>query len=232
MVNTISRSIVTVGFAALLSLTGMSTAAATTPQQEAEEFLKQQLTLDYDGEVKVSNFGFDAKHNKTCQSELNYSIQDYKHLSSRITVQATCSTPQWSVYIPFKAEILKKVVLTNRALSKGTILQDSDLSVQKRNILPLNHGYYENASEVVGLATNTMIRAGAFLKPEGLSAPILINKGDLVTIKAQVPGIVISMHGVAQNNGAFGELVKVKNSSSNKVVEGKVISRGAIQVLL
>jgi flagella basal body P-ring formation protein FlgA len=220
MAKLVSISIVTFGFAALLSLGSINAASATpTFLQEAEQYLKQQLAIDYDGEVRVTNFGFDANSVKTCQSEMTYSIQDYKHLSSRIVVQASCTAPQWLTYFPFKAEILKKVVLANRALSKGTVLQESDVSVQKRNILPLNHGYYENTSEVVGLETNTAIRTGAFLKPESLISPILINKGDLVTIKAQ-------------NNGALGDLVKVKNSSSTKIVEGKVISRGAIQVLL
>ena len=230
MLKSISISIVTLGLAALL-LSDVANAHSSSIQQ-AEQFLKQQLAIDYDGEVRVTSFSFDTSTLRECQNEVNYNIQDYKNLSSRVVVQASCSAPQWSVYFPFKAEILKTVVLTNRSLSKGSVLQESDLSLQKRNTLPFNHGYYENISEVIGLETSTAMRAGALLKPESLSSPILINRGDLVMIKAQVPGIIISMHGIAQNNGALGDLVKVKNSSSAKVVEGKVISRGAIQVLL
>jgi len=232
MAKSVSISIVTFGFVALLSFKSIQVASAATFLQEAESFLKQQLALDYDGEVRVSNFSFDGNNVKECRSEVHYHLQDYKNLSSRIIVQASCSAPQWSLYFPFKAEILKKVVLANRPLSKGALIQESDVSIQKRNILPFNHGYYENISEVVGLETNTAMRTGALLKPESLISPILINRGDLVTIKAQVPGIVISMHGVAQNNGALGDLVKVKNTSSSKIVEGKVVSRGAVQVLL
>jgi flagella basal body P-ring formation protein FlgA len=225
--------IATFGISTLLGLGNSAHAIENSVMlKEAIAVLTNQLAMDYDGEVQVSNFGGDTHNARECHSEVNYSIQDYKNLSSRVVVQASCALPQWNIYFPLKAEILKKVVLTNRSLSKGSILAQSDLSLQKRNILPLSHGYYENVNDVVGLETNTAMRTGSLLKPESVTAPILINRGDLVTIKAQVPGIVISMHGVAQNNGALGDLVKVKNSSSNKIVEGKVISRGAIQILM
>jgi len=58
----------------------------------------------------------------------------------------------------------------------------------------------------------------------------LVRSGDEVRIQAQGPGFEISLPGIAQNDGAMGELVTVVNSRSGSRLRGKVSGADRIDV--
>jgi flagella basal body P-ring formation protein FlgA len=63
-----------------------------------------------------------------------------------------------------------------------------------------------------------------------LTAPSAVKKGERVTITAALSSINIKMSGKALSNGSIGEMIKVKNISSNKTIEAQVIRPGIVQV--
>jgi flagella basal body P-ring formation protein FlgA len=61
-------------------------------------------------------------------------------------------------------------------------------------------------------------------------SPLLIKKNDKVNIHYHKNGISIETIGIALEDAGAGDMVKVKNIDSNKVVVAKVKSAGVVEV--
>jgi flagellar basal body P-ring formation protein FlgA len=79
------------------------------------------------------------------------------------------------------------------------------------------------------VADNTEIR------DDGLTDPVIavtIKRNDLVVIRVERPGLLITAQGKAMTDGRIGEIVKVRNMDSNRIVLAKVKADGSVEPLL
>jgi flagella basal body P-ring formation protein FlgA len=60
--------------------------------------------------------------------------------------------------------------------------------------------------------------------------PILVKRGDTVTITTSNPNLAIAMQGTALMDGAQGQRIRVKNTTSNRVISGVVTKAGVVSV--
>jgi len=58
----------------------------------------------------------------------------------------------------------------------------------------------------------------------------MVSEGQSIIIFSDLYGINVRMQGSALENGHFNELIKVKNISSGKVVQGRVINEKKILI--
>ena len=52
----------------------------------------------------------------------------------------------------------------------------------------------------------------------------MVEEGQSILIISDLNGIKVKMEGNALQNGHFNELIKVKNLSSGKIVQGKIVN--------
>jgi len=52
----------------------------------------------------------------------------------------------------------------------------------------------------------------------------------MITVIAQRGALKIQTHGVANENGNLGQLIRIKNITSKKVIIGQVIDKKKVQV--
>ena len=76
------------------------------------------------------------------------------------------------------------------------------------------------------------LKPGAVLSPGQLRRPPAVKRGSQVTILGRAGGIEVRMSGKALSDGARGQRIKVRNSSSSRQIEGTVIARGTVEVTL
>lgn len=60
---------------------------------------------------------------------------------------------------------------------------------------------------------------------------ILVKRGDPVMLHAQIGGIVVRMHGRALGRAAAGAVLNVENTSSHRIVRGRLAEDGTVEVL-
>ena len=58
----------------------------------------------------------------------------------------------------------------------------------------------------------------------------MVSEGQSIIIFSDLYGINVRMQGNALENGHFNELIKVKNISSGKIVQGRVINEKKILI--
>lgn len=168
-----------------------------------------------------------------CENPLDVEHQPKERIGGRLTLKVSCSDAGgWSVRIPATVQLFDYVVVAANSIPIATYLTDKELTLQEMDVALLYRGYYRDIAEVQGFVTKRPIPAGQVISPVTVNPANLVQKGETVSILAEAPGITIRAMGVALMNGAMGDMIQVKNTKSNKVVEGRISAPGQIKVAL
>ena len=129
-----------------------------------------------------------------------------------------------------KMEASIDVVVTTKPLSIGTVIGSEDVKQCQRWYSQYPQGVMTDLEEVVGKTLTTQVRANTELTRYALKAARLVRKGSMVKMLAETGTLVVTAIGQSQENGAQGEVIRVKNLSSNKIVYAKVIDPSLVKV--
>lgn len=142
------------------------------------------------------------------------------------TVALKCQGPVvWSLFVPVDIKLLRNVVVTNQHVSNGHVITAQDLTLVKVDIRSLNYGYYSDPNKIIGKISKRIMVKNKVVSPSFLALPKLIYKGDLVNLTAANDQIKVSVKGVALKGGRLGDFISVKNLTSERVIEAKVVGK-------
>lgn len=79
---------------------------------------------------------------------------------------------------------------------------------------------------VVGQVARRPVRANSPLFAMDFAKPVMVKKGDTVTIVAEMPGIRISAQGKALSNGGKGDVITFMNTTSRRSVDARIVDAG------
>lgn len=149
------------------------------------------------------------------------------------TVGVSCAAPAaWSLYVPVSISVTGDVLVATKSLARGTVLAESDLRIERRDISRLTSGYFDTTDAALNMVLRRAVGAGSVLLPNMMEAPRMVQRGQTVVLLARSENFSIRMAGEALSDGAYGDLVRVRNNSSRRVVEGRVIAGGVVSVNL
>ncbi|MEW5992787.1 MAG: flagellar basal body P-ring formation chaperone FlgA [Candidatus Zixiibacteriota bacterium] len=147
------------------------------------------------------------------------------------TVGVRCGAPvAWTVYVQATVALIRPVLVARRPLPRGTALTSADVDVIEQDVARLSLGYLIDLKDIDGMILRRSVTAGAVLHPALVQPPVSIRRGERVTILGQVAGIEVRMEGQAMADGAKGALIRVRNLSSGRDIEGVVVGPGLVQV--
>lgn len=163
-----------------------------------------------------------------CAQEPQLSLPPGQRIGARTLLQLQC--PQqagWKLLLPVAVQARTEVLVANQALPAGTLLDERQVSRQRRDIAGLPQGYLapERLGEVRARMT---IPAGAIIAAPATAPLPRVLKGQHVNLEARLGGIVIAMAGEVLADAATGERVRVRNRQSGKIVEGLVGADGQV----
>jgi len=132
--------------------------------------------------------------------------------------------------IRFKVRVYEQVAVVGQTLPAKHIVTKEDLHLEKLDTSKLKTGYITDIDTVVGLETRRTLQNGTPLNSYMLDKPIIIKQLAMINIMSNVNGIVVKTSGQALQDGREGNVIRVKNISSNKVVVGKVIDGSTVEI--
>ncbi|MFQ5563001.1 MAG: flagellar basal body P-ring formation chaperone FlgA [Parvularculaceae bacterium] len=116
-----------------------------------------------------------------------------------------------------------------REFERGETLREDDIDfVESAEVRP--NAYIRDADELIGKETRRPLRKGAPVRPSDVVAPVLVKRGELVTMTYSVEGLRLTHMGVALDSGAKGEVIDIRNVRSERVLKAAVSGRGAAVV--
>ena len=83
----------------------------------------------------------------------------------------------------------------------------------------------------MGLTASRPISGGAFLTNQQLVAAKAVQRGQSVTLVADLGGMSVRMSGKALSDGLVNQRVRVENLSSGKIVEGIARSEQVVEII-
>jgi flagella basal body P-ring formation protein FlgA len=205
-------------------------------KQKIEQYSQQQLakTLIKDASVTIGSIDSRLKLKHCNEQDVRVFSPYHKTIIDTSTLGVKCSskTVNWTIYVPIKIKASVAVLTSQNYLIRDHKIRNNDILIQKRDIHRLKRGYFTNKQQVVGKLAKRNIGKGKVITPADLKQAKLVYKGERVIISAVGKSLKVSMKGVAVNSGSVGEIIRVKNLSSSRIIEAKVVARGKVQVII
>lgn len=205
-------------------------------ERQVEKFLRERITQrlpenQHSGvKIQIRNIDQRLRLSK-CAKELTLTLQGQKiQRTSSVKVMCDDNTP-WSIYVGSTISLELPVVALRSELPRRHIIRESDLMIMQRDIYSLRDGYTTHLDNIVGQELKRALRAGDVVYSFHLQAPDIVKKGDRVTLIAKRGGLSVMSHGIAMASASKGERVRVENQRSARIIQGKVIGPGTVEIL-
>ncbi|MCP4490518.1 MAG: flagellar basal body P-ring formation protein FlgA [Gammaproteobacteria bacterium] len=200
-------------------------------RMQAEDFIRQYpYETPYLPHFEVNHLD-DRLRLKACNNPLIFEFSRQNKTRGNTALNVRCKPNSgWKLILPVRIELFDDVLVAAQSLHKGQFIGDQQVSFQKKNISRLNSGYYSQSDSLLGLEAKRNIKRGTILTPQSLRPRLLVKSGQQVTILLNYKGLHIKSSGRALQSARRGEVVKVRNNQSNRVVEGIVSGEAQVSV--
>jgi flagella basal body P-ring formation protein FlgA len=151
--------------------------------------------------------------------------------AGRTSIGVRCTAEKkWSIFTSAVIKIYETVIVLTRPVQRGEIITRQHLANEKRDVSKLRGDFVTQAEQVENKQAARYIPADAILGFRSFIEPRFIKRGDKIVISAIQPAFTIRMNGVAMMDGAKGQLIRIKNENSGRIINATVIEPGLVSV--
>lgn len=148
-----------------------------------------------------------------------------------LVVLFRCQGHQRRALVEAEVRAWAKVVVASRRLPRYHLLQEGDVRLEERELSRLLD-FLTDPRQLLGKRTKVSIPKGAVLRWDQVEVPPVVKRGKVVTILLETPYIRATALGVAVEDGRCGEVIRVRNLSSQREVFAEVLDRSTVRVSL
>ncbi|MDO6568472.1 flagellar basal body P-ring formation chaperone FlgA [Alteromonas sp. 1_MG-2023] len=196
----------------------------------AQKYLMSVLNIHDDTDIAVTIADVDERINiPQCPTGFQYHASDESLTQSYISVRVSCGNNDWYLFTSAQVTRTKEIVVTSGAVSPGTVLTASNLTLAAVDIKRLRYSAFTDVDALIGARMKRRIVDGQAVQSNMLC---FVCKGDRITIRASLGGMAVKTSGIAQQDGVIGDTIKVINASSQKPVIAEVASAQEVVVHL
>ncbi|PID72047.1 MAG: flagella basal body P-ring formation protein FlgA [Desulfobulbus propionicus] len=126
-------------------------------------------------------------------------------------------------------QIMHPVAVALTTITRGQPIAGSVISFVERDITKLRNPIFAR-QEVVGMLAKRTLRKGRAIEHDHIAFPPVIAEGELVKILAIKGNLKITANGIAKTSGKTGEVIRVQNITSNKLIYARIDAPGIVSV--
>lgn len=134
--------------------------------------------------------------------------------------------------VPFMVSIkvFDLVLIANHDLRIEVPVTESDFRIEEIAIDGRTE-YLKDPAEIKGLVPHRFIHAGSPVTINYFQQPVVVETGRIVRIIFKQGGLQVAAKGVAMARGRIGQIIKVRNEASQKILSAKVIDSQTVEVV-
>lgn len=186
----------------------------------------------YPVSFKISKID-DRLNLKPCDDDLSIKFTRSDKTMGNTSISIRCHAPiNWQIHLPISVQVFDDVLVNKTPLVKGQPINSHNIQYQKKDISTLQQGYFQRSTALEHLQAKRNLAAHTILSSSNLTQRMLVKSGQEVSIILNAKGLQIKSSGRALQSARRGQAVKVKNTRSNKVVEGIVTGEAQVTVTL
>jgi len=215
-----------------VTLTTASTRITADDVRTAVLHKVEESGIHGDIEASFDNHAFEIDLPGDQRTDFKLSNFDFDPVSKRFRSEVAAGSGPSAVSVPVAGRITVKrhVPVLAHHLDSGTIITLTDIdwaTVPDERVTP---NVVVSADQLIGRELRHAVNDGDIIRTSDVMAARLVTRGALVTLKIETPFMQLTAQGRALQDGAEGEVIRVNNTQSNRMVEGTVTGPGMILV--
>ena len=168
--------------------------------------------------------------NVTLSASLPYGIR----YNTPVTVMISANVNGQAVTkigLKFNVQLFRQVAVAASKVNASEIFTEDSLRYERMDTGQIAAGYFTDTKKIVGLIARRPVTPGMVVTDSMVNKPVLIKRGSMVILIAFVGNMEVTASGQTMQDGYSGQLIRVRNVNSNKIVLGKIIDEEKVQVL-
>ncbi len=135
--------------------------------------------------------------------------------------------------LPIKGryDIMVTLPVLKQKLTRGEIIDEKYIAYESFPENRVRGEIIREKKDIIGKAVSGSISAYRPIRDHELSAPMLINRNQLVEMRFNTGTMFISTTGMSLEEGAIGDIIQVRNVNSKHVVRGIINKDGSLEVV-
>jgi len=135
-----------------------------------------------------------------------------------------------SLSVPAVVYISAAAVVASRKIASGEMITERDIRESRVETTDIGSVLTRNPEEITGKIARRAFAIGDHLPVEAFSEPMLVRRGDMVSLRLKRDGITLTATARASENGRFGEVIKVKSVDFSSEIRARVTGRSEVSV--
>ncbi|NVK23343.1 MAG: flagellar basal body P-ring formation protein FlgA [Gammaproteobacteria bacterium] len=184
------------------------------------EFVEQHINPNNSENIKITALPIDSRIVLSqCDSELSFETSNKRTFTRQFPVKVSCEHERkpWKTYVQVLVSEMQQTLVLNQNVVKGIRIEPDMVKLVSIDKHKVKYRSIVDKSAVIGGRTMRNMSKGYQI---GQNDVCLVCKGDDVAIIAKSDSMMIKTSGTAIENGAKGESIKVKNTSSQRIIKG------------
>ena len=213
------------------------TAARTVQGEElvntARQFIARQLSW-LEGKLDMETLNV-PRGLAVPEGEIQLSVDaaSVSRFTGSITVPVTVLVNDRKVgtaYPRLMVRVYENVAVAQRSLPRDAVIDPADLTLQRRDVSSADRNYFTSIDQLTGKKTKLRVGVGTAITPAMVALPAMVNRGDAVEIIAGSGGCRVTARGIAAEDGREGDVIRVTNTASRRLLNATVSEPGKVCV--
>lgn len=207
---------------------------ADTIREAVIKKIKENTSLPKNGAVDVSfdnhALQIDLPADRNADFTLNNFDYDTTSKHFRADLVADGSGGVFSVPVNGRITFKRSVPVLTHRLEAGTTIGAADVDWA---VVPEDHvnvSVLTNVDEIVGRELRRDTDEGEVLHVHDVMQPRLVTRGSIITMKIETPMMLVATQGKSLQDGTQGDVIRVLNTQSNRMLEGTVTGPGTVTI--
>jgi flagella basal body P-ring formation protein FlgA len=183
-----------------------------------------------DCQVIIKDIKFPVIHEKISGAACQLQTENLKPTASFLIPYICPSEKDSKTYwISGSARLMKMAPVTLRQLSPGNRITAKDLKLEEVDVTFAKDGIPSMAETEGQLAARYLSINQPVFKSD-LKREIAVTRGQLIKAISGNDTFEVSSQVIAEDQGYVGDLIKIKNSDTQKIISGQIIEKGVVRV--
>lgn len=119
-----------------------------------------------------------------------------------------------------------ELVVPTRTIRANAIITEVDVATKSGQVA----NAFDQAADVIGQEAKTTLYAGRPIRFDDVGPPALVTRNQIVLLRFETAGLVISTEGRSLERGGIGDRVRIMNLSSRATLFGQIQADGSVHV--
>ncbi len=149
------------------------------------------------------------------------------------TISAPAGDPAARHYVyTGRAIEVSAVPVLIHAVRRGAVITAHDVEVRNVAVRRIDSSTVLETVDLVGMAALRTLRAGQPIRARDLEQPQIVRRNATVTVEHKGPGLVLTVRATAMQSGALGDIINIRNRTSNRIIQGKIIGPERVEAVV